>query len=69
MAALRASDAAGEEVPGAAGGIGERGVNTLDKLGVADLDESGIAREKRHEGKDSGAAGETERLPACISRR
>ena len=61
MATLRAADAAGEEVPGAAGGIGERGVDSLDKLGVA--------RGERHWGKDSGAGGETERLPACIGRR
>jgi hypothetical protein len=61
VAALRATDATDEKVSGAAGGIGKRCVD--------DLDELGIAREKRHEGKDSGAAGETERLPACISRR
>jgi hypothetical protein len=60
VAALRATDAAGEEVSGAAGGIGERGVDTLEKLGFADLDELAVARGKGHEGKDSGAGGGTE---------
>ena len=41
MAALRATDAAGEEVPGAAGGTGERGVDNLHELGIA----------KGHQGK------------------
>src|SRR5579863_1420682 len=48
MAALRASDAAGEEVAGLVGGTGERGVNTLQKLRFADLYELGIARRKSH---------------------
>jgi hypothetical protein len=60
VAALRATDAAGEEIPGAVGSIGERGVDTLEKLGFADLHELGVARGKRHEGKDSGAGGRTE---------
>lgn len=54
VAALRATDAAGEEVPRASGGIGERGVDTLDKLGFADLHELGVARRKRHGAKDIG---------------
>lgn len=43
MAALRATDAAGEEVSGAASGIGDRGVDNLDQLRVA--------RGKRHGGR------------------
>jgi hypothetical protein len=48
VAALRTTDAAGEEIPGAARGIGERGVNTLEKPGFADLHELGVARRKGH---------------------
>ena len=43
VAALRATDAAGKKVSGAAGGIGERGID--------DLHEFGVARGKGHEGQ------------------
>ena len=49
-AALRAGDAAGEEAAGAARGVGQGGVDDLDKLGVA--------RGKRHEGKDKDGGSE-----------
>lgn len=49
VAALGATDAAGKECSGAEGRIGEHGVD--------DLDEFGIARWKRHGGKDTGEGG------------
>jgi hypothetical protein len=45
VAALRASNAAGEQISGTARCVGERGID--------DLDEFGVARRKRHEGKDT----------------
>jgi hypothetical protein len=56
VAALRATDAAGEEVPGAAGGIGQRDVDNVDELSVA--------RGKRHGEKDNGRDDKTARLRA-----
>jgi hypothetical protein len=53
VAALRTADAARKQVSSAAGGIGKRGVDTLEKLGFADLHKLGIARGKRHESKDN----------------
>ena len=47
--ALRAADAAGQRVSGAAGGIGERGVD--------DLHEFGVARGKGHEGQHTACGG------------
>jgi hypothetical protein len=59
VAALCATDAAGEEVSGAAGGIGERGVDTLEKLGVA--------RGKGHGGRIAEQPAEqSDCLPASV---
>jgi len=50
--------AGGEEVSGAAGGIGERGVDNLDELGVA--------RGKRHGGRIIRRGGDPSRAGAKI---
>ncbi|MEI9970469.1 MAG: hypothetical protein WDM87_18345 [Terracidiphilus sp.] len=61
---MSATDTAGQEVSGAAGGIGERGVNTLEKRRFADLNELGVARGKSHGEKDSGRDDKAARLRA-----
>jgi hypothetical protein len=62
VAALRATDAAGEEISGAAGGIDQRGVDDPDELGVSDLHEPGVARGYRHGGKHRRLGGGAARL-------
>ncbi|MGB9289009.1 MAG: hypothetical protein WCC31_09930, partial [Terracidiphilus sp.] len=56
VAALSASDAAGEKTAGSVRGIGEGCVNYLNKPCVADLDELARARGEWHEGKDNATS-------------
>jgi hypothetical protein len=64
VTALRTANAAGKKVLGAAGSIGEHGVNTLEKPRFADVDELGVARGKGHGEKHSGRDDKTARLRA-----